>query len=325
MVRANGRPVFETLAFKDQHARTEKALDFFRRQVLTDKGDLVPVKMETDKISDISVEVDPKVIPALKFPIFLSREDGVLIDGRTFRSNDNTIRNTEEVSNLSIQASIEYYWCSDLGRFNQIAKVTSAIYGTWIANAMRSRMGLDFNQQAVVRSVFALYYWLRFKSEDDMKNIREEDIEYAFHSICIGQFKLSKEIIEDIYSTPGMTKLVTYILETKDEYSYDLIKEVCRVIPECLNIPSLNSFDYAALYAVVSGRTWLGSSSVQMTLGAIEHPPTLITMVSIAEIKKSFYQKSAIGQVVKSLKAIRISGGDVTRVVKDCLIDIQED
>lgn len=324
MARTNGRPVFETLAFKDQHERTQKALEFFRRETITGGDYLLPVKMETDKIKDISVEMDSKVIPALSFPVFLGEEEGVLIDGRSYRGNDNTIRNTEEISNLSIQATIEYYWNTDIGRFNGVSKTTSAIYGSWISNAMRMRLGLDFNQQAVVRCVFAFYYWLRFKSEDEMTRVNEDDLEHGFYSIAAGQFKLSREIIDDIYQSEGMKEIVTHVLQTKNEYNYDLIKFVCHSLPKCLNIPTLNTFDYAAVYNIVSGKTWAGKSAVQFTLGALEHPPLLMTMIAISEIKKSFYQKTMIGQVVKALKVIRISGGDITRVVKDSLIDIQE-
>lgn len=324
MALTNGRPVYQTLAFNDQHQRVQTALTFFNRQVLTDNADLLSVKLETDKIKDISVDVDVTVAPSLTFPLYLNPENGVLIDGRRFRGSDNEVRNVEEISNLTIQAALEYYWCSDVDRFSQVSKVTAAIYGSWIASAMKARMGIGFDSQMIVRMVFAFYYWVKFKSEDELSRITEEDLEYGFYSIATGQFKLQKELVDNIYEAPGVTKLITLILETKQNYNVELLNWICKLLPECLDIPSFKSFDYSALYSIVSGKTWVGKNSVTMTLGALEHPPVLMTMVAIAEIKKSFYQKSAIGMLVKNLKAIRISGGDVTRSVKDCLVDIQD-
>lgn len=324
MTNNNGRPVFEMLAFKDQHQRTEKTLEFFNRQQLTDGGDLVSVNLETKLVRDISVEVDSKLVPNMLYPVFLNKEAGVLIDGRSFRGNDNSIRNSDSIGNLSIEATLEYYWCTDLHRFSNVANTTSAIYGTWIATAFKDRLGGDFRQQAILRSVFAFYYWLRFKGEDDLYHISRDDLEVGFYNICVGQFKLPKEIVDDIISSSGMINVIDYIIDNQKEYMHDLLPYFCGQVPNFLSIPNVKTFDYNALMNIVSGKTWVGASSMSYTLGALEHPPTLMTMIAISEIKKTFYQKSYIGRVVKNLKVMRISGGEITRVVTDSLIDIQE-
>lgn len=324
MDNVNGRPVFETLAFKDHHARTQKVLDYFLRESITDSEYLVNATLDTKLVRDISNEVDSKVVPNFQFPIFANRDTGVLIDGRAFRDNNGNIRNLDAVGNMALEATLEYYWNTDLGRFQNVANVTSAIYGTWITSAFRERLGIDLAQQGILRCVFAFYYWTRFKSEYDMIHISEDDLEFAFYSIASGQFKAPRATIDTMWNSIGMKNVREYIMNSKKEYMYDLIKVFCSNMPDILDSPAVRTFDYSTLYNIVSGKTWLGDKSVPYTLSALEHPPTLMTMVAIVEIKQTFYKRSYIGRVVSNLKAIRISSGDITKLANEAMQDIQD-
>lgn len=325
MSNINGRSVHQTLAFKDHHKRTVAAIDFLRQQKITDGRDLLGTTLETDLISDISKDVSPSVMPALMFPVFVSKEDGVLIDGRSYRDNQGNIRNTDGIGNIATYAAIEYYWNTDISKFKAIEKITPAIYGSWIASVFYDQFGVKFQEQSYLRVLFAFYYWVQFKSEDELKYISKDDLEYHFTDIAVRQYRLPSETAVTLWNMSAMQDIAVFILEEGGTGKIvDLIKLVCKSVPEIVGDPSIRTMDYAALVTLVFDKTWIGVNKRELTMAALEHPPALIMMVAIAIMKKGIYEKTYIGRIVKHLKAFRISGGDVHRVVADVLLDIQD-
>lgn len=322
----NGKPAFATSALSNHHKRTMNIIEALNQQIITEGEGIKKTTLLSSKVHGLSVNLDKYVVPSFNYPIFLSEERGVAIDDRPYRNIHDQITRTDSVSDLAIGASLEYFWNTDIGRFQSISDITSAAFSFVISACFKRRLNSDMREQSFIRAYFGFYYYLLFKSEVEFSEMSDDDIEYIFYTTAVSTLRLPRETADDLWQTAGVEKVVNFIKESRDSSSpgMGLLDVFCENLPEVLNTPAIRTFDRRTLAEMVVNIAWAGADKVNHSMVMLEHPPMLIAMITIVIKRKSFWQKTLVGQTALTLKSYRMTADTVANMAVGALTDINE-
>lgn len=241
-----------------------------------------------------STDSEKDIIPLFHPYISLDNKWSVL-DLRRFVTHDPstnklTIRNESEYRLNLIRYTLSSLWA--VGNQSSIYSfdLPHFSFATWLSDNLSHKFGLEMGDKIRLRVLAALYYSRMFKDGPD-----EDELDLLL--IRTKQDIIVPELLKEIYDqAEGMQD----------------IDDFCKLCYEVTGNVRLQGMDYVILTNIMS-TSWLGSSGKELTLLALEHPPTWVSLCYTALTQKNFKRSFVTTVVDKHGK--RGKGQDFVRSV----------
>lgn len=154
------------------------------------------------------------------------------------------------------------------GAIGHISPLLGSIFGSWIADVIQYNYKLD-GADFVRMRICAAYYYRCLHSEAtevDVSNRR------ALAAVLARHLHVEPNEVEDVIEKVGVIKgLEDFVIKLKDY----------------LKAPQLTNFD-AAAFVTLMGGSWHGFGGADMSVCALEHPPTFVAMVYMSFSERGF-------------------------------------
>ena len=238
-------------------------------------GDLSPVVLYGTTASEDAI------IP-LDHPYFIPSSNVAVLDLRKVLKVSGEHKKVEIRNEPDYRLTLVRFVLSCLWRNDQVTPIYSlelahSTYATWLSDNLTHKFGLDAGDSVRIKALAYVFYKRCF---DDVVDGDE------LHKILIraGGDVILRDVIESIYpKTLGMNTIDDFC-----EYLYKVTDNV-----------RLKGFDYNVLTNVLNNN-WLGVMGKDLTLLALEHPPTWCALV-YASITQRTYNKSFVSTVVSKV------------------------
>lgn len=226
-----------------------------------------------------ATDSESEILP-LHHPYFSFENKWVALDLRRFvtfdrATNNLTIRNESEYRLSLIRYTLTALW--GVGKQSSLYsfELPHFSFASWISDNLGHKFGLDLGDKVRLRTLAALYYTRLFSNERDSEELN------------LLLIRTKKDLI-----VPELLKEIYEIAEDMEN-----IEDFCRLCYEVTGNIRLKGLDYVVLSNIVSGN-WLGNEGKALSLLALEHPPTWITLCYIALTQRSF-KRSFVTTVVE--------------------------
>ena len=213
----------------------------------------------------------------------------VYIDVRSFSRLDQqgepVVTAARDYSVMSLRGALQSVW-NGVDTFRDLLNLGDyqlTVYARWISETLTRRLTLPPEIQMKL-AVYAAYYYLCQFITDDQKEIEQKDYIRMATMIARSTYVNVEETLNLIEDLPILTNIQSFI---------DLLKEKS----ESARYEQLN----LALFVSIFGGSWLGANSREVSVVAVEHPPTFIALLAIATLERSA-TRSAIGQIAETFK-----------------------
>lgn len=224
-------------------------------------------------------ESEREIIP-LTHPFFSKENAWVVLDLRNFVKVDDKregyeIRNESEYRLALIKYVLSSLW--SVGKQSSLYSLELAhfSFASWLSDNLASKFGLEFGDKVRLRTLAALYYSRMFS------DVHEDD---ELDKLLIRGKKdmIVPELLKEIYEKAG---------------NMNTIEGFCEMCYEVTGNVRLKGLDYVVLSNIISGN-WLGAHGKELSLLALEHPPTWVALV-YASITQRSYKRSFITTIVE--------------------------
>ena len=161
---------------------------------------------------------------------------------------------------------------------NNLGNFQLMLFARWVSEAITRRCGLPPETQMRVSVLCAFHYLCMFRDFTETMEYGEELKMSA--QISRATFVPAAEvmsILSDIRPTISINDFVT------------LLKEQSQSV-------RLSTMNLALLYTIIGGG-WFGTNSRELLAVALEHPPTWVTIITMARAERG-YRKTVIGEMV---------------------------
>lgn len=248
-------------------------------------------KIKIKPFSNIHVTLNPvilyglsdieKTIPIFNHPIINLEHKWIALDLRSFvkptsDKESYEIRNESEY-NLNLQRFIlSGMWFVDKESSLYSLKLAHFAFASWLSDNLTKKFGLDLNNQLQLRILSLIYYSKLFTdnyTDDDFMKLlvrSKDDI-------------IAPKLIEDIYENISDLNNIDDFCKS----CYDITKNI-----------RLKNLDFNVLVNIISNN-WIGTASKELTMLALEHPPTWISLVYSSLTQRSFKKSYITGIVDK--------------------------
>lgn len=246
-----------------------------------------------------------KDIPTFNHPIINLENKWIALDLRPYvkLSSDKTnyeIRNESEYALAISRFILSGMWYTEKQSSVYSLKLGHFAFASWVSDNLSRKFGLDLSSQLQLRILGMIYYSKLFNdlyTEDDFAKLVircKEDV-------------LIPKLIEEVNERVG---------------KLDDIDDFCKACYEVTGNIRLKDLDFTVLTNILANN-WLGNNGKELTLLALEHPPTWLAMVYVSLNQRSF-NKSYIANVVDKLNK-RGKGDEFTKAMYSLTSDyIQE-
>lgn len=170
--------------------------------------------------------------------------------------------------------------CQDL---LNLGDYQTTVYARWISETLARRLTLPPEIQMNL-AVYAAYFYLCQFITDDKKELEEKDYLRMASSISRSTYVNVQETLNIIEDLPILTNIESFISLLKDK------AETSRY--EQLNL---------ALFTSIFSGSWVGANSREISIVAIEHVPTFISLLALATSERSA-TVSVIGKIAETFK-----------------------
>lgn len=237
-----------------------------------------------------------KEVTPLSHPFFSYENKWVALDLRnhvrvTGKGEGYEIRNESEYRLALIKYVLSGLW--GVGKQSTMYSLELAhfSFATWLSDNLTSKFGLSLGDQVRLRTLASLYYARLFYND-----IPDDELDKLL--IRTKKNILVPELVKEIHATVGD-------MQTIDDF--------CKMCYEVTGNLRLKGLDYVVLSNIISGN-WLGASGKELSLLALEHPPTWIAMVYAAITQRAF-KRSFITSIVEK-QGTRGKDGDFVKQVE---------
>lgn len=237
-----------------------------------------------------------KDIPAFSHPIINPKDNWIALDLRPYVNVDKNNftfeeRNTSEYELTLTRFVLTALWYTDKTSDMYSLKFAHIAFATWISDNLSKRFALSLEDAIRVKIVALIYYANLFKTEFT-------DDDFSKLVIRLKDEIFSIDLLKEIYE------------ETKGLYdSLDHFGEACYIATGNLKLKGLN----AAILINLTLNNWIGINGKELTILALEHPPTWISIVYAALTQRSF-KKNFITNIVDKLNK-RGKGDDFNKAL----------
>lgn len=224
-----------------------------------------------------------KDISQFNYPLLLTevKRDGLMVvDVRPFTkqllTGEVLITSKDEFDSTIIRAGLESYALDNhLADLRSLGNFPMAVYVRWVSEAISRKMGLNPDEQRKVSCALGALYYAMFNDYEEnirFSQLSERDKNGIASSISRSTFISAEDVFQvlDAVKTP-----------IRD------IPSFCEAISNDLGILRLERFNPGVLQQIVSG-SWMGLNSREMSIVALEHPPTFFSMLYTALTSRGF-------------------------------------
>lgn len=242
----------------------------------------IGVEGELNTVILYGISESEKEILPLNHPFYSLENNWGVLDLRNYvKLSENkesyNIRNESEYRLALIKYILSSSWV--MGKQSSLYSLELAhfSFASWLSDNLASKFGLDFGDKVRLRTLASLYYTRMFSNQPDSEELTKLLIRSKRDMVV-------PELLEEIYE-------VTKDMQTIDDFCVACFKVTGNV--------RLKGLDYTVLSNIISGN-WLGSSGKELSLLALEHPPTWISLVYASLTQRSF-KRNFITSVVEKL------------------------
>lgn len=225
-----------------------------------------------------------KEVTPFNHPLISHNNNWIALDLRTMVTASSVgegfeIRNESEYRFALVRFGLSGLWCT--GQQTKLYNFSLAHYtfSSWLSDNLTSKFGLDISDKYKLLILSAIYYSRLFTDtpvEDEVDKL----------IIRLKEYGVVPELIREVYSKLDK-------LDTIEDYCSN-----CYTVTDNLRLKNL---DYTVLTNVVS-TNWIGLNGKEISLLALEHPPTWISMVYASLTYKSFKRNHVTSIVEKESK-----------------------
>ncbi len=245
-------------------------------------------------------------VPPFPYPIYDVEKDLVFVDSRPYTGLERTgnlkIRNSlDEKLNLLL-AQLEVSWVkNDRPDAAQRAfGFSSEVLVRWLSNTISHKYGLSLQQKSQLTALTAMF------SVGQFYNNVENDLTVERHLQSISRnYPVHLDVVKET-----AVRVENFFPRDVDEFVQAIEK---------LDLgPRLRGFNTKGLYTILNGSWWSNANTPTLVAIAVEYPPVMAALVSMA-IENSMFKRTQIGGIVDTLN--RGSNHDNHRRGIDLFID----
>lgn len=236
-------------------------------------GELKPVVLYG--MTDSEKEIVP-----LGHPFFSYENGWVVLDLRNYvrvsnNGEDYEVRNESEYRLALIKYILSSLW--GVGKQSSLYSLELAhfSFASWLSDNLASKFGLGLGDQIRLRTLAALYYGRLFSD-----TIEDDELDKLL--IRTKKDMVVPELLKEIHEMAG---------------DMSTIDDFCKMCYKVTGNIRLQGLDYVVLSNIISGN-WLGAHGKELSLLALEHPPTWISLV-YASVTQRAFKRSFITTIVE--------------------------
>lgn len=221
-------------------------------------------------------------VPVFSFPLLveLNDQDVVVFDLRPYakleRDGEIKISNASDYQFKLVSALLNDVWVKSPEDLLLLGDLPIIVFVRWLTNNITSALGLGPEDQVVLSTIVATYYYSLFK-EDSLTEKDRLIIVKKVSSISFIPTEKALAIVDKLDYIDGLSTLVD-------------------VIKESIQSPRINNLNVGLLITMLN-KSWFGFDAKTTIAVALEHPPTFLSMIQSSLESRSF-RKSYIGTLV---------------------------
>lgn len=261
-------------------------------------GDLQAYVMEQHKLGTEAVYeqqegifvlteyADPE-LPKLAMPF--AAKDIVIIDKRPFIDKRGNLTKNTEWNFMSRLAKFEYLWINMPDAFTPIIPQLCSVYGSWISQVVAGRFSATLDDAERVRVLAGCAFYASILKMQGETLPQGDELAALYLRFSANKLRMPVRQAELLFTG-----------EWAENMGSAGIEDMVSNIVNATDSPAIR-MDTSTLFALASTGSWYGNDSDIVCLAAMEHPPTLLTLIEAA-LSSTAYRKTRIGMVVNSLK-----------------------
>lgn len=186
-----------------------------------------------------------------------------------------TIRNTAEFNLQMARWIMSGMYATGHETILYGLKFPHFVFSDWIADGITHKFGLDMGDQLRIKIIALIYYQSMFKDGE----LNNEDLEKLLIR-SKGEVVMSDMVKEIFEQVKGMRSL----------------QDMLNSIHEVTGNVRLKGIDINIIINIFAN-SWMGTNAKEMSILALEHPPTWISLVQTALIERT-YRRSTVTNIV---------------------------
>lgn len=207
----------------------------------------------------------------------------IVLDGRSLLRSDGSRNKLDAFGHAVLTAQLTRMWIDEQTDYKRdllnVSDFPAKVFINWISSAVSLRLGLDFGQVAILRSLTAIYYIQLFGALTNPEDLQEVD----------RILTRAARYLPGVDS--GTLQRVAGEIPTLNTIA-DFIAWVHRVIDS----PRIEQLTVAVLYTGL-GFSW-GPAYREAVAVALEYPPIFLALVYSSTIERS-YSTTGLGKTIQ--------------------------
>lgn len=232
----------------------------------------------------------PVDIPAFTHPLYIEKApyDGLYVDVRPFvsrnrQSGELKITSLADYNLLLARAGLEHIWrTEEPSVLRSMSPFPASVYSSWLAEGIKSRFGLEPEDQYKL-TIFSAWFYFSLFSNDD----KPDEKEYL-------------RIVQNIHKATKIS--VEPIMQVLDNQSYVKgIGDFCGRLEEVIGDVRFRNFSSILLYPTINS-TWYSANANEMVAVAVEHIPSFMALLLAASTERSF-MRTGVSKLMERVPA----------------------
>jgi len=224
-----------------------------------------------------------KDVPPITQPLYSKEHNWGVLDLRTqlrvTGEGSYEIRNDSEYRLSLVRYNLSTLWYVGKSSSLYSFELPHFAFATWVSDNLTTKFGLDMGDKATLRALAYIFYAKQFRLTAD-----EDELDKLI--IRGNKEFVVADLLREVYQR-------TLDMET--------IEDFCVACFEVTGNVRLKGLNFVTLSNVISNN-WLGQGGRELTLLALEHPPTWASLVYIALTQKAFKRSFVTAVVEKHSK-----------------------
>lgn len=245
---------------------------------------LKPFEGESRTLNPVSlygISQEERDVPAFAHPLINTQNNWIAMDFRPYVTPDvsnNTfgVRNKTEFDLQFNRFILSGMFATGKEGVLYGLKYPHMVFSEWLSDSLTHRFGLGMADQFKLRVLSALYYVTLFRNGP----LERDDLDKFI--IRAKEEAMLPELIREVFA-------IAKGMESLDDFA-----NMCYQVTQNVRLQKLDSTVLINIFS----NSWSGSAAKEMSILALEHPPTFISLVYAALMDRSF-KRSTIATVTE--------------------------
>lgn len=236
----------------------------------------------------IAIVGDLEHVAAFLHPII--DKNKAYIDIRGFITKDGGIRNYYEYVLLVRRALLDLAWVNDKEIFSSQSNFVIDTFSSWFSYGLQRNTNASLLTATNYRIIAAIYYLGLFSEKHIFK---DEDVILYILKKLPRMISIPAQLIDDLITLNESA--VISLFNNGSIQTENRILQLSNILTVLTN--EAFTIDPGIIYNSLCRGAFIASNSIEIASIAIEHPPTLIAMISCVT-QKGLQNKTALGKAV---------------------------